>query len=104
MSAATPLPHTFPPTTAGVLERKPTLDHDEDVKLEETNALTEIPTTAWADLTIKEAVKTFRKTTIVCVAVLFIACSDGFQFSLPGNLVANTSFIGRFSLPVRYSD
>lgn len=33
----------------------------------------------------------------MCFMALFVACSDGYQYSLPGNLVAEKSFIGKRS-------
>jgi hypothetical protein len=53
-----------------------------------------VPVTAFDDMPLWETVKTFRKTILICTGVLWIACLDGYQLTLPSNLSAESSFIG----------
>jgi hypothetical protein len=75
------------------LERKYSAHHAEDETANKGNDTVAVPVSAFAGLSFKETLRTFWKTTMFCVLALFLACSDGFQFQLPGNLVAQTSFI-----------
>jgi hypothetical protein len=72
--------------------------HDELVSgqalSEQPKALAEI--SHWNSLSTLETLKVFRKTTFICILVGFNACSDGFQFALPGQIIANTGFIQKF--------
>lgn len=54
-----------------------------------------IPVSPYSNLGIMETLKTFKKSAFLCLCVLFIACSDGYQYSLPGSLAAESSFIGK---------
>lgn len=79
-------------------ERKMSIAHDEhpmDQKEAVDADATSPPVSAFRDLTQGEVVRTFWKTTLFCQMALFIACADGFQYTLPGNLIAQTSFVGR---------
>lgn len=79
------------------LERKFSTQHAEvDAQGKETTVA--VPVSAYVGLDFHSTLKTFWKTTMFCVLALFLACSDGFQFQLPGNLVAQTSFIGKSRL------
>ena len=73
-------------------------DEDEKAKVEidhvEHDAAPVAPVSAYADLGFLATLRTFRRTALMCVMALFTACSDGYQYSLPGNLVAEKSFIG----------
>lgn len=76
----------------------PVHDDDEKQKVEvehlEHDAPGLAPVSAYVDLGFLATLKTFRRTALLCVMALFTACSDGYQYSLPGNLVAEKSFIG----------
>jgi len=79
--------------------------HDGDEKskvevdhLETANANAAVLVSAYADLGFLATLKTFKRTAAICFMALFTACSDGYQYSLPGNLVAEKSFIGEFRL------
>ena len=75
------------------------LDGDEKLKVEVDHLETSLAdatvlVSAYADLGFLATLKTFKRTATICFIALFTACSDGYQYSLPGNLVAEKSFIG----------
>lgn len=52
-----------------------------------------VPVSAFAHLDFRQTLRLFWKSFMFAMMALFLACSDGFQFQLPGNLIAQTSFI-----------
>ncbi|RSH77861.1 uncharacterized protein EHS24_002927 [Apiotrichum porosum] len=85
------------------LERKTSITHDEnplDHKEAPDADTISPPVSAFRHLTQGEVVRMFWKTTLFCQMALFIACADGFQYSLPGNLIAQTSFVEQFGRSV----
>ena len=63
--------------------------------LEDSQGNATVLVSAYADLGFLATLKTFKRTSAICFMALFTACSDGYQYSLPGNLVAEKSFIGK---------
>ena len=61
--------------------------------LDKQDADITVPVSAFAHLDFKQTLRLFWKSFMYAMMALFLACSDGFQFQLPGNLIAQTSFI-----------
>jgi hypothetical protein len=79
------------------LEKRTSVEHHEsESKFKEDGVA---PVSAYADLGVKESLKTFKRTVVLALLALFIACSDGYQFSLPGNIIAQTSFKSEYVHP-----
>ena len=91
MSALATLPPVIPDAPLTHLD-KDYVETFENEKVPDEDAAA-VPVSAYDHLSFKQTIRTFPKATLCCLLALFIASSDGFQFSLPGNLVAQTSFI-----------
>ena len=47
-------------------------------------------------MTLWQTVRTFPLCSLLCFAAMLSALSDGFQFTLPGNIIASKGFIRQF--------
>lgn len=79
-------------------ESKVSYTHQENSHSSNSFPVGEIPVSHFVDHGFLATLRLFKKTAMICVLSLFIACSDGYQYTTPGNLVAQTSFIREYSL------
>lgn len=84
------------------IEVKPNVehvDHEDDVKRPEDHSTAYDDVSKHHDLGIARTLWTFRKAMLICVGVALCAMGDGYQFKMPGNIVALRGFINQMGYP-----
>lgn len=72
-------------------------NHDQDIKRADGDVAAII--SDQENLDLWQTLKTYPKASLFCACAAVGAISDGYQFNMPGNIIANTGFIRQFGAP-----